>query len=70
MSNTIRLNKYLNTTQVNERLGYLLSIQKIKELGIEPVVETGVGCYWEPGIVPHIGLAMIRDLSKTVGEYA
>lgn len=61
---------YLNTGQIRALLGVHLSVDQIRELGYPPDICTGVGAYWKHGVVPHIALALIRQLTKTVGEYA
>lgn len=64
MPSLIQGESALSTVEVSERLGFQASIAFLKSIGLSPLSEQRVGCYWRESDFPLICLAIIRHLER------
>ncbi len=48
----------VSTTAIGQAMGFVITVDLLKHLGFEPVVETAVGKYWNPEEVPSMMMAL------------
>ena len=56
--------KLMSTSDIAAELGFQISAQKIKDLGLEPVVTTSNGYFWQASSFPVICMKLSANISE------